>query len=155
MFFINQAIPIVNIGGNIFRKNGLMLMIDEQNIISMVYSDENRTDLSVNLFDEHDNNVLKIDNNEWESGDYFAWDIEYKPNYIKVRHKEREIAALIDARDQPVKITGSLWHKKQKFIIKPNSLVFSGTEKSAKFSGCIINGTMKINTEKDCLEIFS
>jgi hypothetical protein len=155
MFFIDQAVPIVNIGGNIIRNNGPMLMIDDQDILSMFCSNDNRTDLTVNLFDESDDSVLRISKNEWESGNYLAWDIEYKLNYIKVRHKERDIALQLDAGCNPVKLTGTLWYKKQKFTIKPNSLVFGGTERRATFMGCIINGKMKIDTERNSLLISS
>jgi hypothetical protein len=153
MFFINQPVPVVNIGGNFISNNGPMLLIDDQDILSMTCSEENRTEISVNLFDEADNSILRINKNEWESGDYLAWDIEYRLNFIKVRHKKREIALQLDARSQPVLLIGTLWYKKQKFEIKPSSLVFSGTAKRATFAGCTINGKMTIDTARDCLLI--
>ncbi len=138
---LNQTIPIINLGGNTFIKQGDILKIDDESIVSLNASTGGGLSLSAKLFDQMGLSVLKITDNEWESGDYLAWDIEYKLNFLKLRYKKGDIGLQIDARKNPMELSGNLWFKGQNFCIGPSRILFNGCIKQTQFMGMEFRNT--------------
>jgi hypothetical protein len=152
--FINQESPIILLGGNTFITQGNILQIDNESIISLRSTFHGNLSLSIKLFNEIGQSVLEVIDNEWKSGDFLAWDIEYKLNFLKIRDKLRSICLEIDARHSPIQLSGCLWYMSQKFLLDSTRLIFDGVIKNATFVGCeFTNCQIFINTKEQNLQI--
>jgi hypothetical protein len=77
---------------------------------------ENRLELSVRLYDQKDNLVAEIDNNEWISGEPLPWDLESRFQWLRIRRKLKDIALEIDATTYPLDLRADLWRKGQNSV---------------------------------------
>lgn len=153
---IAQSVPIVNLGGNTFKKQGAILKIDDEAIVSLNVSLGDSLSLSVRLSDQFGKKVLEITENEWRSGDYLAWDIEYRLNFLKLRYKKGDIGLEIDARKMPMDLFGNFWFKGQNFLLEPSRILFDGVIKQATFNNCeFINTYLEVDTKEKNLKIKS
>ncbi len=59
--------------------------------------------------------LAHIENNEWISGDHMPWDLESSFQWLKIRHRLRNIALEIDAKKTPIEIRADLMAKESKF----------------------------------------
>jgi len=153
---ISSTVPIIKLGGNTFKKQGVILKIDTESIVSLNSDTVGNLTLSVKLWDEQGQNVLTISDNEWESGDYLAWDIEYKLNFLKLRYKKGDIGFQIDARKTPMDLMGNFWFQKQNFLLEPSRILFNGVIKNTTFSNCeFVNTFIHVDLEEKSLKISS
>ncbi|MGB9859693.1 MAG: HNH endonuclease [Moorellaceae bacterium] len=97
---VNQNLPVVVIGSNQFVGEGDFLLVDKESLLSLEVN-SGRLELSIKLYDHTDQLLAHIKNNEWISGDPMPWDLESSFQWLKIRHKLRDIAIEIDARKTP------------------------------------------------------
>lgn len=114
--------------GNIqFIGSGFKCVVDREPLLSVNTDSEGRLLLSVNLYDEHDNMLVSIHNNEWISGNPFPWDIKYGINSLSLHQEKKKVSLNIDARSSIlVQAQGELWRKNQLFSISHDGIKFNG-----------------------------
>lgn len=89
---INKGtIPLIFAGHNTIQKFGDIVVVNGESLLTFNVNDDGVTELSLKLYDENDDLVMEIINNEWVSGDYFAWDIEVSYEWIKIQRENRDI----------------------------------------------------------------
>ena len=106
----------VRLGGLLLLGGGDVLSIDDNPVLSIQRGAADDLELSVQLRDRNDNPVAMIDRNEWQ-GDARLWDIESRPQFLRVRLGRRQIALTVDCRKEIVSVTGNLWMKGQRHQI--------------------------------------
>lgn len=106
LLWIEQRDLIIRFGTSTVKNCPDCLYIKGETIIKITHDESGRLLLSLRLRDEHDNLLIEISDNEWTFGDSSPWDIEAKWRYLKVRQKAGEILMTVDARSEPVCITG-------------------------------------------------
>jgi len=94
---VNQNVPVINIGSNQFVGDGDFLIVDGESLLT-VNIESRRLQLSMKLYDQKDNLVAEVKNNEWISGDPLPWDLQSKFQWLRIRRKQRDIMLEIDAR---------------------------------------------------------
>ncbi len=153
---IPQDVPVIRLGGNTFKRQGAILKIDDEVIVSLRVNAGGSLSLSIRLYDELDRKALEIIDNEWVSGDYLAWDISFTLNFLKLRYKKGEIGIQVDARKSPVDLFGNLWFKGQNFLLEPARILFDGAIKQTTFSNCeFVNTFLQVDTQEKNLKIIS
>lgn len=129
---VNQKLPVVVIGTNQFVGEVDFIMVDQESLFSLKVN-SGRLEISINLCDRNDQLLAYIVNNEWISGDPMPWDIESSFQWLKIRHKLRNIALEIDARKVPIEVYADLWKKGQNFQLNPHQILFNGIVQNLGF----------------------
>jgi hypothetical protein len=62
--------------------------------------------LSVRLYDEHEQLLVSIDDNEWKFGEVAPWDMEARWRYLRLRQRAGRILLEVDARAEPILLKG-------------------------------------------------
>ena len=61
------------------------------------------------------------------------WDLESSFQWLRIRHKLRNIALEIDARKIPIKLRANLYRKGQNFQLNPHQIIFNGIVQNVGF----------------------
>ena len=123
---VNSRTIAIEVGSNLFIGDGFKLVVDHEPLLQLESDEEGRLLISTDLYDRKDLLLASIVKNEWITGDPLPWDFEFGFRWIRIRRKQRDIALYIDARNQPVNLSGDFWRKGQNFSVNQNSLVFNG-----------------------------
>lgn len=147
---INQEDLVISTGSNLFIGNGDFIRVDNENLFLIRISEDGYLQISVKIFDDQNNKLIEIVDNEWLSGDPFTWDIEAYHQKIIIRKKLRKILLDINAKKYPIKIKAELWYKKVHFKLDNNAIAIDGIiSRTIKFSNlCFVAGFIDINLEK-------
>lgn len=62
------------------------------------------------------------------------WDIESSFQWLKLRHKLKEIFLEIDVRKFPIELKADLWRKKQNFQLNSQEILFNGVVVNVGFA---------------------
>ena len=123
----------VHVATNDFVGPGFKLVVDDQPLLALDRTDAGRLHLSLDLFDQDDNLIISIVNNEWIAGDPMPWDIEFVVRCLTIRRRHGDVALRLDARATPVILQGDLWRKRQHFSLRPDGLYFNGVLRDIGF----------------------
>lgn len=129
---INQKLPVVAIGTNQFVGEGDFILVDQESLLSLKVN-YGMLEISVKLYDCDNQLLAQIENNEWISGDPMPWDLESSFQWLRIRHKLRNIALEIDARGFHIEIRANLWKNKQNFKLNPYEIRFNGVVQNVGF----------------------
>lgn len=109
---IHQAGQDVVLGGHVFSaRTGDLLRVGDDALLRTSLSPRGTLLLGVRLFDEGDNLLAEIVENEWISHDPLPWDITFDYQHLAVRNAPRKISLDVDCRVQPAVIRGNFWRK--------------------------------------------
>jgi hypothetical protein len=129
---VKQRALAVRLGTVQLEGNGTLIQVGNQPLLGLNVSRDGRLELSIELFDQDDNLLGRIDKNEWITGDAFPWDLEYGERWLRIRSKQRGIGLFIDARHHPMLVQGTLWFNKQRFDLTKDSVRLNGGAMSAQ-----------------------
>jgi hypothetical protein len=96
-------------GGNLFRGNGRILIIDKRSIISIRIGEHHNLEVTLCLEDDMGSIIAYIWNNEWISGDPMPWDIKSDYRTLTIRRGVRDIRLSLDAKRTPAVLRGQFW----------------------------------------------
>lgn len=117
---INQDYLAVDMGVVVINE-GTFLDVDGEALIGLSLK-EGRLLVSAALYDENDEVLALIDENEWIAGDKSAWDIESKWKTLVIRAKMRDIRLNLDARGDPLLLRGVLYKGGNRIEIKAETI---------------------------------
>jgi hypothetical protein len=116
---LNQAEPAVRFGTTTLGGNVELLRVDGEGLLALLLDDDGQFYISVTVYDQDDNLLLRIDRNDWITGDAALWDIEYGFRYLNLRRAHRDIVLDIDARQVPVRLRANLWRHAHNIQLGP------------------------------------
>lgn len=144
----NQKTPVVNIGTCQILGETDFFLVDGESLLSLSVN-HGSLELSLNLYDKEDHQVVVIKDNEWISGDPLPWDLESRFQWLRIRRKLRDIELEIDASKTPIDLRADLWRKKQNFLLKPREILFNGVVQNTGFRDlCLVGLQLEANTNK-------
>jgi len=124
-FTIQTEDIIVSLASNLYINIPNILRIDEFDIISINKEDTYPT-FYVNFFDEFDNWIAIIYDNEWFVDTRDIWDIEYKPKHLIIRCKPRKISLEVEIKENIIFMRGDLYFNGFKIEMTKNDLFLGG-----------------------------
>ena len=150
---VNQNVPVINIGSNQFVGDGDFLIVDGESLLA-VSIESRRLQLSMKLYDQKDNLVAEVKNNEWISGDPLPWDLQSKFQWLRIRRKQRDIMLEIDARKFPINVRADIWRKGQNFQLRPRDIIFNGVRSNIGFRNlCFVALRLEADIQKQSFSI--
>jgi hypothetical protein len=109
---VNQKYCSVLIGNFILETNGRLLTIGSETLLALGIGPRGTLEISLRLYDQHNRLEAVIENNEWETGPSFPWDITSSWQKITIRRKHGEIVLDINTKmkgDGPLELRADLW----------------------------------------------
>jgi len=153
---INQKTPVVTMGSNQLIGEGDLIVVDGESLLSISIN-EGRLELSMTLYDENNNLVAEIKNNEWITGDNLPWDLESKYQWLRLRRKLRDIELEINAKKHPILVRADMWKNGQNIQLTPKSISLNGVavKNFTMKNLCFVAGYFDIDTslQKASIEI--
>jgi len=107
------------------------------------------------VYDESNNLLLEILNNEWKTGDILPWDIKADYQLLVIQNKPKNIVFEVDARNNPIKITANLWKNRANIQINENllSVFIDGSMILESCGATFINCYFSIDTINKCFTL--
>jgi hypothetical protein len=146
---VNTTQAMIKLASNFFMAKSPFIEIDGEEMLSLIVSDEGAIALSCKIYDQNDDLILELKENEWITGIDTPWDVQYKFNYIKVRSKPRHILLEIDARsdEEPVKMRANMYRHGAFIEMSPSKIGVGGL-KALQFENCtFLDATFVIDTK--------
>jgi hypothetical protein len=146
---VKDKILAIEIATNFFVGAGFKFLVNDEPLLQIRANQDGRLLISLDLYDEDNNQLLSVIDNEWIMGDPLPWDFEFSENFLRLRLKERDIRIVLDARSIPFKISGTFWRHGQNFAINAEQLVFNGVLKGIGFAYLgLVALTLKVDIPK-------
>jgi hypothetical protein len=110
--FVQQTGVSIDLGGHKFQgAPGDLLRVDGETLIGLKQDSNGALLLDLKLYDENDNLLAEIVENEWQSNSPLPWDLEYSYQKLTIRNAPRRISLKLDCRSVPISIRGKIWGK--------------------------------------------
>lgn len=116
--------PVVKLGSTVYFEDCQtpIIIIDNTPILGVQFDEAGRALISLNLFDENDNLIAQIINNNWAAGSRSSWDFVCKPGYMKIKNKPNNILLEFDLKDDVLSFRGTLWKSGLNVWVKPRKI---------------------------------
>jgi trigger factor len=148
-FYFDPNSPVIPLGSNVVEIGSFgryrILQVDDEPIISVNYTD-GRVEFDVNFYNEYNDLIAVITDNEWWADTNEFWDIKYQSNRLKLWNEKYEIGFLseYDPEDSTISFRGRFLYDGDEFIIHPSSIKFPGDQ-----GGMMKNVGVVIGSEED------
>jgi hypothetical protein len=113
----------VQCGGNTFKNLGDLITVDDSVLLSMKRGKDGNLEFSLILYDQNNNLLASIEDNEWTSGDHSVFDIEASYRLLVIRKKKGNVGLRINCKQSPMLISGDLWSSGTRLSLTPGSIV--------------------------------
>jgi SEC-C motif len=130
---------------------GSLLEIDGESLLGLTLGPDGDLRVSVDLYDQDDNEVARIIENVWEAGDPFPWDLEFSYRYLTVRSAPRKIALELDLRGDDPQLKARLW--RHGYAIKLGNQGIEFGEGGGIRDLTLEGGAVRLNTVDGTLEL--
>lgn len=156
-FDIEGVVPIIEAGSNIFENTPILMVIDCRNIVTLRREDDELL-LNALLYDQNNNLLAFIKDNEWNVLSGIPWDIEYHivAKALIVRTRPRNILLRLRIDKGVVHFSGLLSYNGFRVQVTRNRIVFGNNTISwqgCKFTDCI--SAIMYDTQTGHFEILS
>ncbi|NVK85677.1 MAG: hypothetical protein HWE21_15235 [Cytophagia bacterium] len=151
---VNQDLLMITLGNNQFLTENAIITVDGNNLIQVKSNENGRLDLSLKLYNEQNDLILEIKDNEWVSGDFIPWDIESSFQILKIRNKKYDIALDINAKEIPLMINGKIWHNQHLIKLTSKGIFFNAKKSSGQISDiCFVGSNLELDTNEGVFSI--
>lgn len=123
---MKQDYSAIDAGGGVYLVGDKVgFTVDGHRIFSIGKGMDKAMQVSARLYSNTGTLLAEVVDNEWISGDPFAWDIEAGWQHLLVREKSRLVSLEIDANYIPAKVKGHLWHNRFEFRLQDKGLFWT------------------------------
>lgn len=109
---------------------GPIIVIDEVPILEVRFDDVGRALVSLNLFDEEDNLIAAIRDNEWTAGAYASWDFLCREGYMKIRNRPKSTLLEFNLKEDVLSFKGMFWKSGNNVWVKPSKILMRRGERT-------------------------
>lgn len=137
--FVGQRRLQINVGSNLIEDtpNIFVATKSQQTFMAMKVDDQGILNLTMQLIDKNGQVLGQIFDNEWTVALHEAWDLKANERHVSLRAAPRDIVVDIDARNDPVRVTGNWKFGLVAISAKPSSLnIGSNTISGGTYKRC-------------------
>lgn len=150
---VNYRIPVIDTGGFQFVGEEDFIIVDKESLVSLKIND-GQLELTIKLYNDKDELIAHIKNNEWITGDPSPWDLESNYQMLKIRHKMKDIALDINTKKIPIILRANLWRKGSNFRLTDKGVIYNGVVKNTRFLHlCIVGTRFVVDISKKTFEL--
>jgi len=128
-FYFDPDAPIIPLGSAVVEIGDFgrytLVEINDEPIISVNYED-GRIEFDVNFYNEDNDLIAVITDNEWWADTQEFWDIKYQSNRLKLWNEKYEIGFLseFDPEKRSISLRGRFLYDADELIIHPSSIKY-------------------------------
>jgi SEC-C motif len=127
MLTVEQNRCEINIGGSVgMLGEGSLIEVDHEPLLYITVGEQGTLLVNVSLYDQADNLLATISENEWSTENPFPWDIDFGYRDLTVRSAARSIDLSIDARRTPVEVRANLWRRGKHIKLGADGVAWTG-----------------------------
>lgn len=125
--YYESSTPILNIAETRCqlknRSEMTILQIHDEPLIEMGY-EEGVLQFSVKLYNEENDLIAELDENEWWADTNDVWDLQYRANHFKIWHDRRDIGLEIeyDSDTDQIDFYGGFYHGGTRVNVTPSKI---------------------------------
>lgn len=144
-FYFDPDSPIIPLGSNLVEiaefGRYTILQIEDEPVISVNYVD-GRIEFDVNFYNDSDDLIAVITDNEWWADTNEFWDMKYQSRTLTLWNEKYKIGFKSEyyPENSRISIRGRFLYESEEFIIHPSSIKFPGGQNQVKGAGIIIGG---------------
>jgi len=144
-FYFDPDSPVIPLGTNLIEIAEFgrykILQIEDEPIISINYID-GRIEFDVNFYNDSNDLIAVITDNEWWADSHEFWDMKYKSRRLTLWNSKYEIGFKCEYQpeDRRIAIRGRFLYEGEEFIIHPSSIKFPNGSGTVKDMGIILGG---------------
>ncbi|MUV57471.1 HNH endonuclease [Halogeometricum sp. CBA1124] len=126
-FFFESGNPYLKLAGNYFQvtedRRMTILEVEGESLFDIGFRNGILT-YDLTLYDEDDNLMAEIKENEWIAYTDEVWDMEYRKNKFSIWHEPRDIGLKLEysSDDDLVALQGSFYHSGVRIEAKPSGI---------------------------------
>lgn len=151
-FYFESETPLLEFAGckcKLRNRNEMsVLTINEEDIVTMSYSN-GVLQFSAKLYNQNDELVAEMDENEWTAYTDEVWDLTYNGNHFKIWHGKRDIGVEIeyDSDSDGLAMRGNFYKDGSLVRATPSKIVFPGNNRviGGTFIDC--GGALALSTK--------
>lgn len=144
---VNHNLCMIRTGGCIFAGEGPYIVVNNHQLLGIKVANKAAL-LSLDLYNEKNELLASIVNNEWISGDVDLWDIESSFQYLKIRSKNRKIDLEIHTNADIISLRADLWKDGQNIKLDSERITINEKLENTGISGiCVVGMLINISTE--------
>ncbi len=125
MLAVRQDYAALTCGSVVLVNEGPFITIDDRAVVALRIEDGSLL-LSIKLDDQNGNNVCTIVDNEWSSGNPFAWDIEADWEKLVLRQAKGIICLNLQLKTIPITLFGEFWGRGHRVQLKSSGITIDG-----------------------------
>ena len=146
---INQRAIALTVGSNQFIGDGCILRVDDMELLRLDLNENGGIEITVELRDEMDRLLARIERNEWRTEAPMSWDLECRHHWLTIRSGPGVKILDIDAREYPISLVADLWSREWNIKLDKEMVFFKGVNETLGFSNiCFVGTEFVVNTAK-------
>ena len=150
---VNQSYCAVEVGGVLLVGDGPWVSVDDEVLLSLKLADNGVLLVSVTLYNERDKLLAEVIDNEWVAGNPAIWDMESDWQSLTLRLGPRKIALKVDAKGEPLRLRGELWHRGNQIRLTHSGLRFGREGRSSIESLGLAQGGLRIDSAAGTVQL--
>jgi hypothetical protein len=151
---VNQSYCAVACGSCLMVNDGTQVRIDDEPLLGLSLED-GHVQISLTLYDENDDILALIQENEWLSGDAAVWDLEASYQRLTIRREPRDIRLRLRVGADPMSLEAQLWRNGHVVEVRPQGIFVNSKEARAEgvpgssFAGlCFVAMSLEIDARE-------
>lgn len=125
----------VNIAKTKFINTHRLLSVDDFDLITIRKENNSYLLLDLNFFDSQNNLIAVTSENSWTTDKKQVWNIGYKPGYLKIQNKTRQILFEAKIESGEIFIVADMYYSGIPVNITRDEVLFGGIEEGAETKG--------------------
>lgn len=144
-FYFDPHSPVIPLGANLVEiaefGRFTLLQIDDEPLISVHYTD-GRVEFDVNFYNDSEELIAVITDNEWWADSAEFWDMKYQSRRLKLWNSKYEIGFMSEfkPKNSRISIRGRFLYGDEEFIIHPSSIKLAEHGSSVENMGFVLGG---------------
>ena len=124
---IAQSFCAIDTGSIFLIGDGPVVRSKNVNYIEVYCNEDDMLEISLQLFNENNENVIKVVRNEWVTGNAQLWDLEFisASKVLKIKEKKGLTNLEINVKNIPVTIKGELWIDGKPLKLASNGITYN------------------------------
>jgi sulfur relay (sulfurtransferase) DsrF/TusC family protein len=124
---IAQSFCAIDTGSIFLIGDGPVVRSKNVNYIEVYCNEDDMLEISLQLFNEKNENLIRVVKNEWVTGNAQLWDIEFisASKVLKIKEKKGFTNLEINAKNTPVTIKGELWIDGKPLKLNSNGITYN------------------------------
>jgi hypothetical protein len=144
-FYFDPHSPVIPLGSSFVEVASfgryVVLQVSNEPIISINYID-GRMEFDINFYNDQDDLIAVVTDNEWWANTDEFWDIRYQSNRLKLWNEKYKVGLKVEynPENSTVSMKGRFLYDGNEFLVHPSSIKFSNANNTIQGFVFVVGG---------------